>query len=436
MRPFFVIWTGQAFSLLGSQLVQFAIVWWLTRATGSATMLALATLVALLPQIILGPFAGALVDRWSRRVVMIVADTVIAVATLALALLFWRNVIQVWHIYLLLLVRAMGGAFHWPAMQASTPLMVPQKHLPRIAGLNQTLGGLAGILIPPLGALAIEALPMQGVLAIDVLTAAPAIVSLLFIAIPQPPRAPAPQAAAGGSSLWADMREGLHFVLGWRALLVLSMIGVLINMLGRAAASLTPILITQHFQGGALQLGWWQSAAGVGAVLGGVILGAWGGFRRRVVTQMAALVLDGLAIIAHRPQPAGGLFPGGSHHLARGPARVGGYRRGRGHVPGPGAPRGAGARLCPTDECLTGAGPAGIAGRRARGRCPGRAVLVRAHRRHDPGHGRRRVADPAGLAHRRWRALALGVRHRMTLAHCTRLGELDPEDIVFYMQDN
>jgi DHA3 family macrolide efflux protein-like MFS transporter len=297
MRSFAVVWIGQAFSLLGSQLVQFAIVWWLTRATGSATMLALATLVALLPQIILGPFAGVLVDRWSRRKVMIVADTAIAAATLLLALLFWLDVVQIWHIYLLLLVRATGSAFHWPAMQASTPLMVPQKHLPRIAGLNQTLGGLAGILIPPLGALAIEALPMQAVLAIDVVTAIPAIMPLLFIAIPQPPRALASQAAAGAPSLWADMREGLHFMFSWRALLVLSLIGVMINMLGRAAASLTPILITKHFQGGALQLGWWQSAAGVGTVLGGVILGTWGGFRRRVVTQMVALLLDGAAII-------------------------------------------------------------------------------------------------------------------------------------------
>ena len=297
MRPFFIIWIGQAFSLLGSQLVQFAIVWWLTRMTGSATMLALATLAALLPQILIGPFAGALVDRWSRRTVMIVADTAIALATLGLAVLFWLNLAAVWSIYVLLLIRATGAAFHWPAMQASTPLMVPQKHLSRVAGLNQTLSGLAGILIPPLGALAIEVLPMQSVLAIDVITAIPAIVPLLFIAIPQPARMITPETAGRKPSLWADMREGLRFVLNWKALMLLAVIGVMINMLGRAAASLTPILVMQHFKGGALQLGWWQSAAGAGTVIGGLILGVWGGFRRRVVTQMLALVLDGLVII-------------------------------------------------------------------------------------------------------------------------------------------
>jgi DHA3 family macrolide efflux protein-like MFS transporter len=297
MRSFFTIWTGQAFSLLGSQLVQFAIVWWLTKATGSATMLALASLAALLPQILIGPFAGALVDRWSRRTIMIVADTAIALATLVLAVLFWRNVAAVWNICVLLLIRATGAAFHWPAMQASTTLMVPEKHLSRIAGLNQTLSGMAGILIPPLGAVAVEALPLQGVLAIDVATAIPAIASLLFIAIPQPASASTPETTGGKPSVWADMREGLRFVLNWKALMMLSAIGIAVNMLGQAAGSLTPILVMQHFQGGALELGWWQSAVGIGTVLGGVILGVWGGFRRRVVTQMLALALDGLAII-------------------------------------------------------------------------------------------------------------------------------------------
>ena len=88
MQPFFVIWTGQAFSLLGSSLVQFALVWWLTQTTGSATVLALATMMAVLPQILVSPFAGALVDRWNRRVVMLVADSLIALAVVLLVMLF------------------------------------------------------------------------------------------------------------------------------------------------------------------------------------------------------------------------------------------------------------------------------------------------------------------------------------------------------------
>jgi DHA3 family macrolide efflux protein-like MFS transporter len=304
MQPFLIVWTGQAFSLLGSQLVQFALVWWLTATTGSATVLALASMMAVLPQVFIGPFAGVLVDRWRRRMVMMGADAAIALATVMLAALYALGIVQVWHIYSLMLLRAVGGAFHWPAMQASTTLMVPQQHLSHVAGLNQTLFGLAGIFVPPLGALAFEALPMQSILAIDVGTALLAIVPLLFIPIPQPTRRKAGIVQAGPSVL-DDMREGLRFVWGWKAALVFSCIGMLSSMLGGAAASLRPILVIDHFAGGALELAWLQSAVGVGSVLGGVALGVWGGFRRRMVTVMLALALDGIAITVIGLAPAG-----------------------------------------------------------------------------------------------------------------------------------
>lgn len=97
--------------MLGSHLVQFALVWWLTETTGSDTALAVATMMALLPQVFFSPIAGALVDRWNRRMLMMVADGVVV-----LAVLYALDAVQVWHIYLLMLIRAAGGAFHWPAM--------------------------------------------------------------------------------------------------------------------------------------------------------------------------------------------------------------------------------------------------------------------------------------------------------------------------------
>src|SRR6266508_1200350 len=146
---FFTVWTGQAFSLFGSQLVQFALIWWLTQKSGSATILAIATLVGMLPQIVLGPFAGAIVDRWNRRAIMIIADGSIALFTLLLAYLFATQRVQIWHVYAIMAIRALGGAFHFPAMSASTPLMVPEKHLTRISGMNQTLQGLMPLVSPP-----------------------------------------------------------------------------------------------------------------------------------------------------------------------------------------------------------------------------------------------------------------------------------------------
>ncbi len=125
-RPFFTFWTAQALSLLGSAMVQFALVWWLTFTTNSATVLALATAVAMIPQIVVGPFAGTLVDRWNRRRVMIAADALVALFIAGLAILFVTGQMQVWHVYLVMFLRAVAQSFHWPATQASTSLMVPR----------------------------------------------------------------------------------------------------------------------------------------------------------------------------------------------------------------------------------------------------------------------------------------------------------------------
>jgi MFS transporter, DHA3 family, macrolide efflux protein len=295
---FFILWSGQAISLLGSQLVQFALVWWLTKTTGSATVLALATLMAMLPQIILGPVAGALVDRWNRRAVMIVADGLSALAVVVLAILFRSGQVQVWHVYLLMFLRSVSGAFHWPAMQASTSLMVPKEHLSRVQGLNQMLNGLMNIGAAPLGALLLGLLPMQGVLSIDVITALIAIAFLFFITIPQPVRQAPARGEQNQASLMQDLKAGFRYVWSWPGLLIIALMATLINLLLTPTSALQPILVTRHFGGAAGHLAWLEAAWGVGVVAGGLTLGAWGGFRRRVVTSMVGLILLGATICA------------------------------------------------------------------------------------------------------------------------------------------
>jgi len=296
---FFTIWGGQAFSLLGSRLVQFALVWWLTKTTGSGTVLATATMAALLPGVVLGPFIGPLIDRWNRRRVMIVADTLIALSTAALAILFALGAIEIWHVYLIMLARSIGSSFHWPAMQASTTLMVPKEHYSRIAGLNQSLQGVANIVGPPLGALLLEFLPMYGVLSVDVLTAAIAVLPLLFIVVPQPKAADGPR-----PTFLRDMVEGFRFVWSWAGLLGLVLIVSLLNFLLAPASSLIPLLVTNHFGGGAFHLAGLQAAMGVGIILGGLLLTAWGGFKRRIATAMFGIALLGAASILLGLTPA------------------------------------------------------------------------------------------------------------------------------------
>ena len=292
--PFFTIWTGQAFSLIGSRVVQFALVWWLTQLTGSATVLATATMVALIPEILLSPIAGAYVDRWNRRIVMIVADGLIALALLWLAYLFWVDATQIWHIYVVMAVRAVGGSFHWPAMQASTSLMVPERHLTRVAGLNQTLNGALNIVAPPLGALLMGVMPLHGVMLIDVGTAMLAITSLFFVHIPQPKR---DDIGTEKPSIWADMREGLLYIRGWKGLMTLIGVAMIVKIALTPAFALLPLLVSEHFNGDVAQLSLLEAVVGVGIVVGGLILSVWGGFRRKIYTTMSGMAILGLSLL-------------------------------------------------------------------------------------------------------------------------------------------
>ncbi len=292
---FFIIWTGQQFSLVGSAAAQFALIWWLTLQTGSATVLATASLVAFLPGIFLGPFIGALIDRWNRRAVMVVSDSFIAIVSLWLAYMFWIGAMHPWHIYVVMLARSLGQTFHSPAMAASTTLMVPAKHYTRVSGLNQTINGALNIIGAPLGALLLALMPLYGVMLVDLGTAAFAVVPLLFLVIPQPSREHVD--AIKARTFLANTLEGLRFVAGWPGLIALLTIASIIKIALMPAFSLAPLLVYQHFGGDAAQLSLFDAIVGSGMMLGGLLLGVWGGFKRKVLTMMLGLVSLGLASI-------------------------------------------------------------------------------------------------------------------------------------------
>ncbi len=306
MRPFFILWGGQAISALGSQVVQFGLIWWLTIETGSAAVLATASLVGLLPQIVLGPFIGAAVDRWNRKQILFAADSVTAIASLILAYWFYAGSVQVWQVYVILLVRAIGAGFHTPTMTSTTSLMVPEEHPTRVQGLNQTLSGGLMIIAAPLGAVALELLPMQGILGIDVVTALFAIVPLLFIAIPQPERSgPKEDEAQPEESIWESMRFGFRYVRDWPGLVYLLAMSAIVGLAIYPAFSLLPLLVSDHFGAGAIQLGWLNIAFGIGVLVGGIVLSVWGGFKRRILTALVGLLGLGAAILSLGLAPAG-----------------------------------------------------------------------------------------------------------------------------------
>lgn len=311
LKVFIPIWIGQAFSLFGSSLVQFALVWWMTQKTGSAAVLATASAVAMLPEVLLGPFVGALVDRWNRRRVMIIADGSVALVTLGLVLLFATGRTEIWHVYLALFLRSLGGSFHWPAMQASTSLMVPEKHLARVSGANQALQGLLRIAAPPLGALLLMVLPMFAVLLTDIVTAAVAIGTLAVTHIPQPVRID-DNSAITVRQVFHDVRNGLRYMASWPGLLSIMLLACMINFFLSPTGAFLPLLVTDHFKGDAFQLGWLESAQGLGLLTGGLLLSVWGGFKRKVLTSLMGVVGIGAGILLV------GLTPGNLYGLAIG----------------------------------------------------------------------------------------------------------------------
>lgn len=314
---FFTIWGGQAFSILGSQLVQFALIWHLTVTTGSATVLATAALVGMLPGVILGPLVGTLVDRWNRRWIMLLADSIITLATIVLVLLFALDAVAIWHIYVVIFIRSLAGAFHGNAMGASISLMVPVEHLTRIQGLNQMLNGGLNVVAAPLGAFLLDVLPLQGILAIDVVTALMAILPLALIQIPQPERLERRSVQMQGeaqATVWQDFKAGCRYILGWPGLLIVGLMTVGINFTIIPAFSLLPLLVKDYFGGNAIQLGWVESAMGIGMIVGGALLGVWGGFERKIVTSMLGLIGMGAGalILALAPASAFPLAVGGA----------------------------------------------------------------------------------------------------------------------------
>jgi len=296
MRPFLVLIGGQAISLLGSQAVQFALIWWLTLETGSAAVLAAATFLGLVPQIVLGPFIGALVDRWNRKRILWLADSAVAVASAFLALSFWTGPVPYSLVMAVLFVRALGGAFHAPAMLASTTLMVPERHLTRVQGLQQAIQGGALIATAPIGALLVATLPMAAVMLVDVATALVALAPLLFISIPEPERNASGHETTGPRSVLRDVLSGVRYLRARRGHPPLVMMAMLVNLCMVPAFALLPLLVVEQ-GGGAAQLAWLNSAFGVGTIAGGVLLGTWGGFRRRVYTTFVGLLVAGVGTL-------------------------------------------------------------------------------------------------------------------------------------------
>lgn len=300
---FIIIWTGQLFSILSSNIAQFAIVLWISLETGSAEVLAFATIAGLLPQIVIGPLAGVFVDRWSRKWTMIGADSFVAICSAVMAILFYTDSMDTWSIYILLMLRSVGSAFHSPAMRSSVPLLAPESELTRISGINQVIQSVCAICGPALGAILMVSFDMTIVMMLDVVGAAIACTTLLFVSIPNTNNQ---SNNVSTKNIIRDMRDGMNVILRNRGLSWIMLGEILVAFFIMPIIVLLPLMTTKYFGGEAYHVGLIEALFGTGTLVGGVVLGVWNPKIRKTIMICTSYFALGFAIMFTGFLPASG----------------------------------------------------------------------------------------------------------------------------------
>jgi MFS transporter, DHA3 family, macrolide efflux protein len=296
MTGFTVVWLGQLVSMLGSGMTGFAITIWAWQETGQATVLALVGLATFGPSVLVAPFAGALVDRFDRKLVMVLSDLGSSFPALVMLVLHWAGALEVWHLYGLGACAGAFGAFHFPAYSAAISTMLPKKEYARASGMLSLAGSGSGVAAPILAGILLVAIGLRGILVIDLVTFAFAVATLLVVAIPKP--APAAVATAR-RSLWRDSLFGFAYILQRRALLHLQLVFTVVNFTATFGVIVLAPMILARTGNDQIALGAVQSAMGVGGVAGGLFLSIWGGPKRRVRAVLLGMLgwsLLGLAL--------------------------------------------------------------------------------------------------------------------------------------------
>jgi len=288
-RTFIVIWSGQLVSTLGSGLTGFALGVWIYQETGSTTLFAMNMLAFAIPTLLMSPIAGALVDRYDRRWMMILSDTGAGLSTLAIALLLITDNLQIWHIFIATAVNAAFSTFQWPAYSAVTSLLVPREQLGRAGGMVQIGQAVSQLLAPAAAGALLVTIGLGGVILVDFATFAFAVITLLLVRVPKPAATEAGEASRG--TIWQEAAFGWKYIVARPGLLGLLLVFAVFNLLnGLTGPLITPLILDMT---SADMLGYLASIIGVGMLLGTVVMSAWGGPRRKIHGVLGFLMLSG-----------------------------------------------------------------------------------------------------------------------------------------------
>lgn len=292
-RKFAVIWTGQTISIFTSSIIQMAIIWYLTDKTKSATILSLATLAGFLPQAVLGPFIGVLIDRYDRKKIMILADLSIAFVTFILVIVGWFGALPIWLIMTVLFWRSIGTAFHAPSLQAITPMIVPKEYLTNCAGYTQGMESVSLLLSPAVAAILYSTFNISLILLTDIIGAAIAVVTILIIKIPKISRADHEMAP----NFIREAKEGFSVLRREKGMMSLMIIGSLYAMIYFPIGTLYPLICMSYFGGTFKDSSIVEIVFSAGTLIGAVILGKWGERINKIYAIIVSIAVMGVGLI-------------------------------------------------------------------------------------------------------------------------------------------
>lgn len=293
MLAFLIVWFGQLVSLTGTAMTSFALTIWAWDITGSATTLALVGFFSFTPIVVFSPLAGALVDRWNRKLVMILSDLGSGLVTIGLFVLYQLGALEIWHLYIAGTITGIFQAFQWPAYSASITLMVPKSQYGRASGMMSLADYGSSILAPVVAGALIVTIGLAGILTIDIITFIIAVLTLSFAVIPEPQKS----SEEGRGNLWSESLYGFRYILQRRSLLGLQLMffaGNFIYVIGQTVRN--PMILARTGSDPAV-LAIVQSFAAAGGVLGAVAMTVTGGPKPRINGFIIGWVVTGIGFV-------------------------------------------------------------------------------------------------------------------------------------------
>ena len=298
MQTFLIVWIGQVVSLLGTKLTEFALGFWILdqtyQDTGTITQFALTILFMYLPNVIISPIAGIIIDRWNRRSAMIASDFGTGIITLVILSLVWSNNLAVWHIYLALIASSSLNAFQQPAYTAAIAQLVPPKNLSRANGMVQASFAIAKIAAPAIAGLLLKYLGLKTILFIDIITFCVAVLTLISVKFPDFKRYTRAKTKVIDRVI-ADAIAGWNYIVLRPGLVrLVCFIAISYFTMGMLEVVLWPLL---YQPGSTEQLGLVLSVGGCGMLLGSVLMSVWSGPSNRVKAIIGFVGFQGLIVL-------------------------------------------------------------------------------------------------------------------------------------------